>query len=293
MATRNAAGKIQELIDAASNFEALAGAIQGNDEAAGESAAAKLRAEYRSWYSSSLAVLPEDLRDRFRKEYEGGTLSWKIKKFLEEPRRAFPVSPDTMTDASREIFNSPWSWPYEKNFIHPLNEQVSYLYEALSRLGIDAGTADSLELLENISRKLPESLSILAEGARSGRAGLVVNDEYDLQHILHSITVLHFEEVQAEEPTPTMGGRSSRLDFLLKRERLAIETKMTRESLTLPKLREELASDVAWFRGHPHVQGLFILIYDPKRRIRNSTGVENDLNSLTGDDFTVRAVIIH
>ncbi|MGW5053570.1 PD-(D/E)XK nuclease domain-containing protein [Actinokineospora sp. NPDC004072] len=37
-----------------------------------------------------------------------------------------------------------------------------------------------------------------------------------MQHILHSIAVLYFEEVEPEEPTPKMAGGSSRLDFLLR-----------------------------------------------------------------------------
>lgn len=65
---------------------------------------------------------------------------------------------------------------------------------------------------------------------------------------------------------------------------------MTREGLGKKKLREELASDILYFRAHPHVDALLILIYDPKRKITNSTGFENDLNA-DSDDFLVRVVI--
>ncbi|MGW5052217.1 PD-(D/E)XK nuclease domain-containing protein [Actinokineospora sp. NPDC004072] len=76
----------------------------------------------------------------------------------------------------------------------------------------------------------------------------------------------------------------------LKQERIAIETKMTRNDLGREKLRKELNLDIEHFRAHPHVSALFALVYDPKRKITNARGFENDLNA-DSDGFLVRVVI--
>ncbi|MEV5650518.1 hypothetical protein AB0L57_19895 [Nocardia sp. NPDC052254] len=287
MATRNLATRLQALIDEAANLEALADKIQCADEAAGLAAARTLSTEYRSWYSTALSLVSDDLRDRFRAEYEGGTWTYKIKSFLEKSREPNPFyNPDQTASGLNFTF---WMCPVKEKFTSPFRQQVNYLSETLARIGSNSSSATALDFLEGASRKLPVTFALLTTGHR-GRTGISVDDEYDVQHILHALLVLHFEEVEPEEPTPKMAGASSRLDFLLKQERVAIETKMIRPGLTRNKLRSELADDIVYFRAHPHVDSLFILIYDPLRKITNPTGFENDLNS-DYDDFKISVVI--
>ncbi|MGW0324479.1 PD-(D/E)XK nuclease domain-containing protein [Nocardia sp. NPDC003183] len=287
MATRNLATRLQALINEAANLEALADKIQGADETVGLAAANTLTTEYRNWYSAALSLVPDDLRDRFRAEYEGSTWTSKIKAFLDKPRDLSPFYQPDQTVSGLNF--SYWMHPTKDKFIAPFRQQVNYLSETLARIGSNPSSAVALDFLENATRKLPVTFTLLT-GSHRGRAGIGVDDEYDVQHILHAILVLHFEEVEPEEPTPRMAGASSRLDFLLKQERVAIETKMIRPGLSKNKLRSELADDIVYFRAHPHVNSLFIFVYDPLRKITNPTGFENDLNS-DSDDFKIRVVI--
>jgi hypothetical protein len=43
-----------------------------------------------------------------------------------------------------------------------------------------------------------------------------IKDEYDVQDLLHALLRLHFDDIRPEEWTPSYGGGSSRMDFLLK-----------------------------------------------------------------------------
>ncbi|MGW6333211.1 PD-(D/E)XK nuclease domain-containing protein [Nocardia rhamnosiphila] len=287
MATRNLATRLQALIEEASSLDSLANEIQGDDEVAGIAATKVLRKKYIDWYNEGLSVVPEDLRDRFRDSYQGGQFITKIKAFLDNPREPNPIYKD-LEGPAREIYSC-WRHPASTKFFPFFREQLTYLGEALARISSNASSATALEFLEEISRKFPLTLDILGAGHRE-RDGLGVKDEYDVQHILHAVLVLHYEEVEPEEPTPSMASGSSRLDFLLKQERVAIETKMIRPGLTKKKLRSDLANDILYFRAHPNVDSLFILIYDPQRKISNARGFENDLNS-DSDDFKVRVVI--
>ena len=60
------------------------------------------------------------------------------------------------------------------------------------------------------------------------RDTLSIKDEYDVQDLLNSLLLLHFEDVRPEEWTPSYAGGSKRMDFLLKDSEIAIEVKMTR-----------------------------------------------------------------
>ncbi|MGJ4748586.1 hypothetical protein ACQV5M_19650, partial [Leptospira sp. SA-E8] len=49
----------------------------------------------------------------------------------------------------------------------------------------------------------------------SSRPTLDVNDEYDVQDLMHALLRLHFDDVRSEEWVPSYAGAASRTDFLL------------------------------------------------------------------------------
>lgn len=59
----------------------------------------------------------------------------------------------------------------------------------------------------------------------NGRSTLEIEDEYDVQDLLHALLQLHFDDIRAEEWTPSYAGKSARVDFLLKKEKIVIEVK--------------------------------------------------------------------
>lgn len=77
------------------------------------------------------------------------------------------------------------------------------------------------------------------------RGTLDVNDEYDVQDLLHALLCLHFDDIRREEWTPSYAGKSTRMDFLLKNEEFVIEVKKTRQRLDTRQIGEELIIDIA------------------------------------------------
>jgi hypothetical protein len=110
------------------------------------------------------------------------------------------------------------------------------------------------------------------------RPTLDVGDEFDLQDLLHSLLHLFFDDVRAEEYTPSYAGKSTRMDFLLKNESIVIEAKMTRKGLGAKEVGEQLIVDIAHYQSHPSCKTLFCLIYDPDHRVKNPRGMESDLS---------------
>lgn len=111
------------------------------------------------------------------------------------------------------------------------------------------------------------------------RSTLDVKDEYDVQDLLHALMKLYFDDIRAEEWTPSYAGKSARMDFLLKNEKTVIEVKRARPGLADKELGDQLIIDVDRYKVHPDCEKLICFVYDPEGRIGNPEGVMNDLNS--------------
>jgi len=111
-----------------------------------------------------------------------------------------------------------------------------------------------------------------------GRKTIEINDEYDVQDLLHAILLIHFEDIRDEEWTPSYAGASSRTDFLLKNEKIIIEVKKTRPKMTAKVLGEELIIDIEKYKEHPDCEKLLCFVYDPEGHLGNPTAIMNDLN---------------
>ena len=121
--------------------------------------------------------------------------------------------------------------------------RASILYQTIRRASIerlesdlaatwqtDRLTRDGVEIVTNLCRRF-QQFALQIQLRHDGRATVKFDDEYDVQDALHAILRLHFDDVRAEEWTPSYAGNSSRMDFLLKREHIVVEAKMTRKSL--------------------------------------------------------------
>jgi hypothetical protein len=123
------------------------------------------------------------------------------------------------------------------------------------------------------------------------RPTLEIKDEYDVQDFLHCLFKIYFDDIRLEEWTPSYAGGSSKIDFLLKKDKIVIEVKKTRKNLADKEIGEELLIDIAKYKKHPDCKTLICFVYDPDQRIRNPKGLENDLSQLTNKDIEVIAII--
>lgn len=114
---------------------------------------------------------------------------------------------------------------------------------------------------------------------REQRQPLVMDDEYDVQYLLGAILDIHFDDIEREGPVPGHAGAGSRIDFVLRRERIAIEVKRTRPSLTAGKTGEALLVDIARYEQRDTVDTLIFFVYDPESLIDNSPGLVHDIES--------------
>ena len=119
------------------------------------------------------------------------------------------------------------------------------------------------------------------------RPTFFVMDEYDVQDLLHALLRIDFDDIRPEEWTPSYAGASARMDFLLKKEQVVIEAKMTRDTLRDREVGEELIIDIAKYKEHPNCRTLVCFVYDPDQHIGNPVGLKRDLEALTTDELAV------
>lgn len=134
-------------------------------------------------------------------------------------------------------------------------------------------------ILDNIFNRFPIFIRQLKK-RHDNRQTIVVKDEYDIQDLLEAVLRLHFDDVRAEEWCPSYAGGSKRMDFFLNDEKIAIETKMTREGLSDKQIGEQLTIDITNYKQHPNCETLYCFVYDPDGRIRNPNGLIKDLQNI-------------
>lgn len=117
----------------------------------------------------------------------------------------------------------------------------------------------------------------------ANRSTLEITDEYDVQDLLHAILCLYFDDIRPEEWNPSYAGKSTRSDFLLKKESIVIEVKKTRDGLGAKELGKQLIEDIAHYKGHNDCDVLVAFVYDPESHVDNPRGIEADLSEQDGE----------
>jgi hypothetical protein len=146
-----------------------------------------------------------------------------------------------------------------------------------------------LEVVLNLCRKFHVA-AIELQSRHKNRATLTIADEYDVQDLLRALLRQQFSDVRAEEAAPSFAGRSPRLDFLLKLEKIVVETKMTREGLRDKEIGDELLQDCARYKNHPDCSTLVCFIYDPMGLLKNPYALTSDIEKQSDGRLTVRAI---
>ena len=173
-------------------------------------------------------------------------------------------------------------------FCHECGEP--YPWQGKLQASNKSGNVDSSKAIGHLFSKLPEVIKQLRK-RHDDRHTLDVKDEYDLQDLLHSMLKIYFDDIRAEEHTPSHAGTSSIMDFLLLDEKIVVETKMTRSTLKNRKLSSELIEDKEHYKRHPDCEMLYCLVYDPDGYIDNPRGFENDTNE-KNENFACKVIIV-
>lgn len=173
---------------------------------------------------------------------------------------------------------------YQRRYLEGLETAKSILQSMLEEVveyGINSiETQVESDKLKHIE-KLCDRFHLVGHQLRNrynGRSTLEIDDEYDVQDLLHALLLIEFTDIRSEEYTPSYAGGSSRVDFLLNNESIVLEVKKTRATLKAKELGDQLLIDIGRYQSHPKCQTLICFVYDPEAKIANPRGIEADLS---------------
>lgn len=151
-------------------------------------------------------------------------------------------------------------------------------------------TQGSIEKIKEICHRF-HLVTRQLQNRHADRPTVEIDDEYDVQDLLHALLKLHFDDIRPEEWSPSYCGGSSRMDHLLKSQQIVIESKKTRKGLGQKEIGEQLIIDIAKYKKHPDCKTLICFVYDPEGKIGNPQGLENDLMELSSNEMNVVVII--
>ena len=174
---------------------------------------------------------------------------------------------------------------WQEAFEHRKSQSLSFLESALTEIrqfwdddvvGTEA-SGDPLAAVQKLcSRFHPVAKQLRRR--HCNRSTLEINDEYDVQDLLHALLKVDFEDIRPEEWTPSYAGKSARMDFLIKDHQIVVEIKKARQGLADKEVGEQLIVDIARYRTHADCRKLVCFVYDPEEHISNPAGLERDLS---------------
>lgn len=143
-------------------------------------------------------------------------------------------------------------------------------------------------------RKILSRFNIFADQlkrVRKGKTKFLIEDEYDVQNLVYALLKLDFDDVRKEDVSPICAGSSSRIDLVLKREKVLIEIKKTNSNVTEKELGNQLIEDITRYKEYPEATTLICFIYDPEHWIENPPGLKNDLEKQSTSKLIVEVII--
>ena len=137
---------------------------------------------------------------------------------------------------------------------------------------------NSEEILRDIFNNFPNAVQKIIKNRRKGHPEFEINDEYDVQDILYVIVKSFFPNMRDEDPIPKVGGKSTKIDLILREEKILIEVKMIKEKdSNETHFIEDLKVDFESYHKCVWLEKLFCFVYDPFKKTRDISNF-NDLN---------------
>lgn len=142
-------GGIDQLLHEAEQIERTARAMQDNRPSSfSDHQTREFRVRYEQWQAQAMNWLPEDLRAKFEREYEGGRFSGGIKAFLAAPTQPNVVFAGAVTDDQKHLWPLYWQYPVGTSFERPFITQQALLRQARERYAAAEGALGQRTLFD-------------------------------------------------------------------------------------------------------------------------------------------------
>jgi REase_DpnII-MboI len=177
-----------------------------------------------------------------------------------------------------------------------IDVQLQILLEDISRalLQIKLINKTAEEVIRDALNNFSNAIRKISSNRRKGHPEFKIEDEYDVQDILYVILKTIFPNLKDEDAIPKVGAKSTKIDLIIREERILIEVKMMKENDgNETHFIEQLKADFESYYQCKWLRKLFCFVYDPYKRTRDTSNF-NDLNgerTKGGHTFNVEVII--
>ncbi|MBE7444032.1 MAG: hypothetical protein HS132_01720 [Planctomycetia bacterium] len=244
-------------------------------------------------FSGLYLAAKEELKSVFNEKYLQGDL--KQKYFL------FKIEPAFKTQLLKDIvaFKSESIAILIKQILGSKDIQEAELDKALQNISkseIDVQTQILLEDLEmvllqtkyvnktteevvrDVLNNFSNAIQKIIKDRRKEHPKYIIGDEYDVQDVVYVVLKSIFPNLRDEDPIPKVGAKSTKIDLILREEKILIEVKMIKEKdSNETRFIEQLKVDFESYHECKWLSKLFCFVYDPYKR-QETCRILKDLN---------------
>ncbi|HEY8658022.1 MAG TPA: hypothetical protein VIL78_03250, partial [Hanamia sp.] len=134
------------------------------------------------------------------------------------------------------------------------------------------------EVIRDVLANFSNAIQKILKGRRKGHVDYRIEDEYDVQDILYVVLKSIFPGLRDEDPIPKVGAKSTKIDLILREEKILIEVKMIKEKdANEIHFIEQLKVDFESYHECKWLNKLFCFVYDPHKKTKDISNF-HDLN---------------
>jgi len=148
-------------------------------------------------------------------------------------------------------------------------------------------------LIERICKRMPNAARILLNRRRKGKMPFEVEDEYDVQDLLHATLRAYLKYSVQEDPLPKVAGtRSGRADISIEEIGVLIEIKYVRSPDDQKTIFDAFTQDLILYTSWPYLRTLLYVIYNADD-LRDPEALEklSGLKNINGKQFDVKIIL--
>lgn len=147
-----------------------------------------------------------------------------------------------------------------------------------SLLKVKFSNKNADDTIRDILNNFSNAVQKIIKNRRKGKDNFQIKDEYDVQDILYVILKSIFPTLRDEDAVPKAGAKSTKIDFIIREEKILIEVKMMKEKDTNEtNFIEELKVDFESYHQCAWLDKLYCFVYDPFKKTRDISNFQ-DLN---------------
>jgi len=150
-----------------------------------------------------------------------------------------------------------------------------------------------VSLIEQVCKRAPNAARILLKRQRKDKAPYVVEDEYDVQDLLHAILRAYLKYSVQEDPLPKVAGtKSSRADISIEELGILIEVKYVRGPDDQKRIFDEFSQDLVVYTSWGPLRTLLFVIFNSDD-LRDPEALEklSGPKQINDSEFEVRVIL--